>query len=103
MDKGAKRAITDYDTYLVLKRVNGHELDKPDEEVYILVNEDVIKGLDTGPRFTSEDLYGDEEQRDKEEEKKRIELDPDDFIADPSHYDTTSDYIAGGYIIVTKL
>ena len=93
MDKGAKRAIADYDTYLVLKRVNGHELDKPDEEVYILVNEDVIKGLDTGPRFTSEDLYGDEEQRDKEEEKKRVELDPDDFVADPSHYDTTSDYI----------
>ena len=94
MDKGAKRPIADYDTFLVLKRVNGHELDKPDEEVYILVNEDVIKGLDTGPRFASEDLYGDEEQRDKEEEKKRIELDPDDFIADPSHYDTTSDYIA---------
>tara|TARA_R100001015_G_C4627184_1_gene186588 strand:+ start:102 stop:1931 length:1830 start_codon:yes stop_codon:yes gene_type:complete len=93
MDKGAKRPIADYDTYLVLKRVNGHELDKPDEEVYILVNEDVIKGLDTGPRFTSEDLYGDEEQRDKEEEKKRVELDPDDFIADPSHYNTTSDYI----------
>ena len=94
MDKGAKRAITDYDTYLVLKRVNGHELDKPDEEVYILVSEDVIKGLETGPRFASEDLYGDAEQRDEEEEKRRVELDPDDFVADPSHYDTTSDYIA---------
>ena len=94
MDKGAKRAITDYDTYLILKRVNGHEEDKPDEEVYILVNEDVIKGLETGPRFSSEDLYGDAEQRDEEEEKKRVELDPDDFVADPSHYDTTSDYIA---------
>ena len=94
MDKGAKRAITDYDTYLVLKRVNGHEIEKPDEEVYILVNEDVIKGLETGPRFSSEDLYGDAEQRDEAEEKRRVELDPDDFVADPSHYDTTSDYIA---------
>jgi len=94
MDKGAKRAITDYDTYLVLKRVNGHETEKADEEVYILVNEDVIKGIETGPRFASEDLYGDNEQRDKAEEKRRVELDPDDFIADPSHYDTTSDYIA---------
>ena len=93
MDKGAKRAITDYDTYLVLKRVNGHEIEKPDEEVYILVNEDVIKGIETGPRFASEDLYGDAEQRDEAEEKRRVELDPDDFIADPSHYDTTSDYI----------
>ena len=94
MDKGAKRAITDFETYLILKRVNGHETDKADEEVYILVTEDVIKGLETGPKFSSEDLYGDSEKRDKEEEKKRVELDPDDFIADPSHYDTTSDYIA---------
>ena len=93
MDKGAKRKITDYDTYLVLKRVNGHETEKPDEEVYILVNEDVIKGLETGPKFSSEDLYGDVEQRDIAEEKRRIELDPDDFKADPSNYDTTSDYI----------
>ena len=93
MDKGAKRKITDFDTYLVLKRVNGHETDKPDEEVYILVNEDVIKGLETGPGFSPEDLYGDVEQRDKAEEKRRIELDPDDFKANPSNYDTTSDYI----------
>ena len=94
MDKGAKRGITDYETYLILKRVNGHAPDKPDEEVYILVTEDVIKGLETGPKFSSEDLYGDSEQRNKEEEKKRVELDPDDFVADPSNYETTSDYIA---------
>ena len=93
MDKGAKRKITDYDTYLVLKRVNGHEPDKADEEVYILVNEDVIKGLETGPKFSPEDLYGDVEQRDIAEEKRRIELDPDDFKANPSNYATTSDYI----------
>jgi len=93
MDKGAKRKIMDFDTYLVLKRVNGHETDKPDEEVYILVNEDVIKGLETGPKFSPEDLYGDVEQRDKAEEKRRVELDPDDFKADPSNYATTSDYI----------
>ena len=93
MDKGAKRKITDFDTYLVLKRVNGHETDKPDEEVYILVNEDVIKGLETGPKFSPEDLYGDVEKRDKAEEKRRVELDPDDFKANPSNYDTTSDYI----------
>ena len=94
MDKGAKRKITDFDTYLVLKRVNGHETDKPDEEVYILVNEDVIKGLETGPKFSPEDLYGDVEQRDKAEEKRRVELDPDDFKANPSNYDNVSDYIA---------
>ena len=94
MDKGVKRGIADWDTYLVLKRVNGHETDTPDEEVWILVNEDVIKGLDTGAKFRSEDLYGDAEQRDKEEEKKKIELDPDDFKADPSNYETPSDYIA---------
>ena len=93
MDKGAKRKITDFDTYLVLKRVNGHETDKPDEEVYILVNEDVIKGLETGPKFSSEDLYGDVEQRDIAEEKRRVELDPDDFKANPSNYDNVSDYI----------
>ena len=93
MDKGAKRKITDFDTYLVLKRVNGHETDKPDEEVYILVNEDVIKGLETGPKFSPEDLYGDVEQRDKAEEKRRVELDPDDFKANPSNYDNVSDYI----------
>ena len=93
MDKGAKRKITDFDTYLVLKRVNGHETEKPDEEVYILVNEDVIKGLETGPKFSSEDLYGDVEQRDIAEEKRRVELDPDDFKANPSNYDNVSDYI----------
>ena len=93
MDKGTKRKITDFDTYLVLKRVNGHETDKPDEEVYILVNEDVIKGLETGPKFSPEDLYGDVEKRDKAEEKRRIELDPDDFKANPSNYDNVSDYI----------
>ena len=94
MDKGAKRGITDYETYLILKRVNGHAPDKPDEEVYILVTEDVIKGLETGPKFSTEDLYGDSEQRSKEEEKKRVQLDPDDFIADPTNYDTPDDYIA---------
>ena len=94
MDKGVKREITDFDTYLVLKRVNGHELDKPDEEVYILITEDVIKGLETGAKFSSEDLYGDVEQRDEQEEKRRIELDPDDFKANPSNYDNISDYIA---------
>ena len=94
MDKGVKRAITSYETYLILKRVNGHAPDKADEEVYILITEDVVKGLETGPKFSSEDLYGDEEQRNKEEEKKRVKLDPDDFIADPTNYDTPSDYIA---------
>ena len=94
MDKGVKRAITSYETYLILKRVNGHAPDKADEEVYILITEDVVKGLETGPKFSSEDLYGDEEKRNKEEEKKRVELDPDDFVADPTNYDTPSDYIA---------
>ena len=42
MDKGVKRGIADWDTYLVLKRVNGHETATPDEEVWILINEDVI-------------------------------------------------------------
>ena len=93
MDKGAKRGIADWETYLVLKRVNGHAIDKDNEEVWILVTEDVIKGLETGPKFRSEDLYGDVEQREKEEEKRLIELDPDDFIADPSNYETPSHYI----------
>lgn len=93
MDKGQKRGIADWETYLVLKRVNGHEPDKPDEEVYILVTEDVIKGLETGPKFRSEDLYGDEEKRKVEEERKLIQLDPDDFIADPSNYETVEDYL----------
>ena len=93
MDKGVKRGITDWDTYLVLKRVNGHSPDKPDEEVWILITEDVVKGLETGPKFSSEDLYGDAEKREEEEEKRLVELDPDDFIADPSNYETPSHYI----------
>ena len=93
MDKGAKRGITDWETYLVLKRVNGHAVDKDNEEVWILVTEDVIKGLETGPKFSSEDLYGDVEKREEQEEKRLVELDPDDFIADPSNYETPSHYI----------
>ena len=93
MDKGQKRAIDNMEVFNILKRVNGHSVEEPNEEVIILVTEDVIKGLETGPKFRSEDLYGDEEKRKEEEEKKLIELDPDDFKADPSNYATVEDYL----------
>ena len=93
MDKGQKRAIDNMEVYNILKRVNGHSAEEPNEEVIILVTEDVIKGLETGPKFRSEDLYGDEEQRKQEEEKKLVKLDPDDFIADPNNYETVNDYL----------
>ena len=60
------------EVYNILKRVNGHSAEEPNEEVIILVTEDVIKGLETGPKFRSEDLYGDEEQRKPEEENKLV-------------------------------
>lgn len=93
MDKGKKRAIGNRDVYLTLKRVQGHDADKEDENVYITVTEDVIKGIDTGPKFRSEDLYGDEEKREEQETKNIIKLDPDDFKADPSNYPTVNDYL----------
>jgi len=94
MDEGRKRQIKAWDTYLVLKRAQGHLEETPDEEVWILVTEDVIKGLPSGPEFQTEDLYGDEEERKKAEDRRIVQLDPDDFIADPSNYPTVSDYIA---------
>jgi len=94
MDQGRKRAIKKFDTYLILKRTQGHLEETPDEEVYILVTEDVVKGIPSGPEFQNEDLYGDEEERKQAEDKKIIQLDPDDFIADPSNYPTVNDYIA---------
>ena len=94
MDEGRKRAIKKWDTYLILKRTQGHLEETPDEEVFILVTEDVIKGIPSGPEFQNEDLYGDEESRKQAEERKIVQLDPDDFIADPSKYETVSEYIA---------
>jgi len=93
MDKGQKRAIDNMEVFNILKRVNGHSPEEPNEEVIILVTEDVIKGLETGPKFRSEDLYGDEEKRQEEEAKKLVKLDPDDFIADPNNYETVDDYL----------
>ena len=93
MDKGKKRAIGNWDIYLTLKRVQGHDIDKEDENVWITVTEDVIKGIDTGPKFRSEDLYGDEEKREEQETKNMVKLDPDDFKADPSNYPTVDDYL----------
>ena len=94
MDQGRKRKIKKWDTYLILKRTQGHLEETPDEEVYILVTEDVIKGIPSGPEFQNEDLYGDEEERKQAEDRKIIKLDPDDFIADPTKYPTVSEYIA---------
>jgi len=94
MDEGRKRKIKKRDTYLILKRTQGHLEETPDEEVYILVNEDVLKGIPSGPEFQNEDLYGDEEDRKQAEQRKIVQLDPDDFIADPSKYETVSEYIA---------
>ena len=94
MDQARKRAIKSFDTYLILKRTQGHLEETPDEEVWITVTEDVLKGLPSGPEFQNEDLYGDEEARQQAEKEKIIQLDPDDFIADPSNYQTVSDYIA---------
>ena len=93
MDKGQKRAIDNMEVFNILKRTNGHAEADPNEEIIIPVTEDVIKGLETGPKFRSEDLYGDEEQRKQEEKKKLVKLDPDDFIADPNNYDTVEDYL----------
>ena len=94
MDGGRKRAIKKWDTYLILKRTQGHLEETPDEEVFISVTEDVIKGIPSGPEFQNEDLYGDEEDRKQAENKQIIKLDPDDFVADPSNYDSVSEYIA---------
>ncbi len=94
MDQGRKRKIKKFDTYLILKRTQGFLEETPDEEVYILVTEDVIKGIPSGPEFQNEDLYGDEEERIQAEERQIVKLDPDDFIADPTKYETVSEYIA---------
>ena len=94
MQLGEKRRIRGNETYDMLKRAQGHPPDRENEKIWIEVTEDVLKGIDTGPEYTSEDINVDHNTSKKElEEKKALQLDPDDFKVNPENYPSTQDYL----------
>ena len=94
MQLGKKRKIKGSTTYDMLKRAQGHPPDRENEKIWIEVTEDVLKGIDTGPEYTSEDINVDGNTSKKDiEQSKALQLDPDDFNVNPENYQNTQDYL----------